>query len=334
MKRVTIKDVAERAGVSFGTVSRALADHPEISQATKERIRKISEEMGYVSNNAARGLVKKNTQTIGLIVSDISNPYFSEIALSVEMAAREQGYRVILCNTLRSPERDLDALEQMLRQQVDGIIVALSAAEGIETFQRTLGSTPAVFLGNNHSGACSYVSVDNYKIGYIGGRYLAQLGHREIAFLGPRGDSATSHIRIRGFLDAVGEIGAHGYTYMCPPELADRGRYYELAVRFFEGGHRPSAIFAYSDRFALGVLQAAPEFRIAVPEDISLIGADNISYCGLPRINLTTLSPHKRTIGRIATDRLIQKIKGDAREYHDVLEPELIIRGSCRNVSR
>ena len=332
MKRVTIKDVAERAGVSYGTVSRALSDHPEISEATKRRIRDLCEEMGYVPNMAARGLVKQSTQVIGLIVPDVSNPFFSEIALEIEMTARAKGYHILVCNTTRSTEWEYEAAEQLLRQQIDGLIISPVTPESMTRVQELCGSLPLVCMGDNHNGGCTYVSNDNVRGGYIGGRYLTQLGHRQIAFIGGRTTSNTNRLRTEGFRRAMAEAGCEGIVVECPPEMDDNRRYNELARQFLADRPPVTAIFSYSDRFALGVMQAAGELGLRIPEDLSLLGYDNIAYASLPRINLTSISHHKRTLGRMAVNRLIARIEGDTAEYHDILEPELIIRGTCRGI--
>lgn len=332
MKRVTIKDIAERAGVSYGTVSRALSDHPEISLATKQRIRALCKEMGYVPNMAARGLVKQSTQIIGLIVPDVSNPFFSEIALEIEMTARSKGYHLLVCNTTRSSEWEYEAAERLLRQQVDGLIVSPVTPESMERLHGLCGTLPVVYIGDNHGPGCSFVTGDNIRGGYIGGRYLTQLGHREIAFIGGRTTSKTNQYRVEGFRRAMAEAGSEGIIVECPPEMDDTSRYNKLAGQFLDTKPKVTAIFAYSDRFALGVMQAAGERGLRIPEDLSLLGYDNIAYAALPRINLTSISHHKRTLGRKAVTRLIAKIEGDPHDYEDILEPELIIRGTCRGI--
>lgn len=330
MKRVTIKDVAVRAGVSFATVSRVLDDRPEISDATKARVRAACAEMGYVPNKAARGLVMKNTKTIGLIVPDISNPYFSGLGLSVEMRARENGYRVLLCNSLREEAREILVLDSLLSQQIDGLIIAPVSPGSQRKLEHALGSTPRVYLGNNHDDQCSYVVVDNKRGAYEATRYLLCLGHRDIAFLGGREGSRTRHFRIAGFRKAMEEAGLSGREYPSPAEGDSYQHNHARALQLFREGPLPHAIFAYSDRIALSVLQAAEECGVRIPEDVSLLGFDNIDFAGLPRINLTTVSQHKAELGRRAVDHLFAQIAGDMTPVADILEPELIIRDTCR----
>lgn len=333
MKHVTIKDVAERAGVSTGTVSRVLSDRPEISDATKRRIREICREMGYVPNMAARSLVKQASHTLGLIIPDISNPFFSEMALEIEMAARRLGYHLLICNTTREEKREYEAAEQMLRQQVDGVIVSPTTPESMEHLRTLFGGLPVVYLGDNHGADCSFVSADNVRGGHLGGQYLAELGHRRVAFLGGRANSLTSHYRIRGFLQAMEQYGCEGSVVECPVEMNGEDRYSWLAMDYLAKKPSVTAVFAYSDRFALGVIQAASELKLRIPEDLSLLGYNNSAYAAFPHINLSSISNHNRVLGRTAVKRLVDRINGTREFTRDVLEPELIIRGSCCRVS-
>ena len=333
MKRVTITDVARRAGVSTGTVSRVLADHPQISAATKQRIREICEEMGYVPNMAARSLVKQSSQTLGLIIPDVSNPYFAEITLEIEIVARSMGYHLLICNSTRMEKREYEAAEQMLHQQVDGVIIAPASAGSMERLRTLYGNLPVVYLGDNHGGDCSYVTVDNVRGGYLGGQYLAELGHRNAVFIGGRAGSLTNRYRARGFLQAMEEYGFHGTVVNCPDEMSDTDRYDRLAREFLEKKPSITAVFAYSDRFAFSVMKAASELGYRIPEDLSLLGFNNISFAALPHINLTSIAHHNQLLGRTAVERLIAQIHGEKDLTQDILEPELIVRGSCRKVS-
>lgn len=328
MKRVTLKDVAARAGVSFSTVSRALNDRPEISAQTKAQVNAACKELGYIPNIAARGLVRRETRTIGLLVPDISNDYFAGVALAVEETARENGYRVLVCSSLRDPVRESEALDGLLSQQVDGVILAPVSVTSARQLEQMLQSVPHIYLGNNHSDTCSYVVVDNKRGAYEATRYLLCLGHRNILFLGGHTDSLTRQYRVRGFRKAMEETADTKAQELVECDSAQQtDRMIEHLLREKD---LPDAIFAYSDRIALRVLQAADECGIAIPDQLSLMGFDNISYADLPRINLTTVSQHKGHIGHTAVLRLLAQIGGSTEQTVDVLKPELMIRGTCR----
>jgi LacI family transcriptional regulator len=328
-KRATIKDVAALAGVSAATVSRALDDRPEISSETKERVRLACAQLGYVPNAAARGLSGHATHTIGLVLPDISNPYFSGMATAIEETAAAHGCRVFLSNSLRKEDRELRAIENLVARQVDGILVNPVSPESQLRHREVLGGLPCVYLGANHDESPSYVMADNETGAYAAARYLIRLGHRDILFFGGRTTSRTREQRIRGFRRALAEAGLEGRELPAPPNVTFMRQWsYETALELLKGP-LPDAIFAYSDMTALKVLEAAEERGVRIPEDLSMVGYDNIAFGALHRIHLTTVSQHKYQQGQIAVERLLEKINGSRAHTEDILEPELIIRSTC-----
>ena len=328
-KRATIKDVAALAGVSAATASRALDDRPEISSETKERVRSACAQLGYVPNAAARGLAGHATHTIGLVLPDISNPYFSGMATAIEETAAAHGCRVFLSNSLRKEDRELRAIENLVARQVDGILVNPVSPESQLRHREVLGGLPCVYLGANHDESPSYVMADNETGAYAAARYLIRLGHRDILFLGGRTTSRTREQRIRGFRRALAEAGLEGRELPAPPNVTLMRQWsYETALELLKGP-LPDAIFAYSDMTALKVLEAAEERGVRIPEDLSMVGYDNIAFGALHRIHLTTVSQHKYQQGQIAVERLLEKINGSRAHTEDILEPELIIRSTC-----
>lgn len=328
-KRATIKDVAALAGVSPATVSRALDNRPEISTETKARVRDACAKLGYVPNAAARGLTGQATHTIGLVVPDISNPYFSGMATAIEQAAAGHGYRVFLSNSLRSPEKELLAVENFVARQVDGILISSISLQAQAMHREILGGLPCVYLGVNHSEDCSYVMADNESGAYLATRYLLRLGHRDILFLGGRSNSRTRGLRIQGFHRALAEAGLTGRELPAPPNVTRLRQWsYDAAAELLKGP-LPDAIFAFSDVTALKIMEAAELRGVRIPEDVSLLGYDNIAFASLPRIALTTVSQHKYQQSRIAVDRLLDQISGSRTLTADLLEPELVIRSTC-----
>ena len=328
-KRATIKDVAALAGVSAATVSRALDDRPEISSETKERVRSACAQLGYVPNAAARGLAGHATHTIGLVLPDISNPYFSGMATAIEETAAAHGCRVFLSNSLRKEDRELRAIENLVARQVDGILVNPVSPESQLRHREVLGGLPCVYLGANHDESPSYVMADNETGAYAAARYLIRLGHRDILFLGGRTTSRTREHRICGFRRALAEAGLEGRELPAPPNVTLMRQWsYETALELLKGP-LPDAIFAYSDMTALKVLEAAEERGVRIPEDLSMVGYDNIAFGALHRIHLTPVSQHKYQQGQIAVERLLEKINGSRAHTEDILEPELIIRSTC-----
>lgn len=329
-KRTTIKDVAALAGVSCATVSRALDDRPEISAETKERVRAACARLGYIPNAAARGLAGQATHTIGLIVPDVSNPYFAGMTTAIEQAAAQGGYRVLLSNSMRDEDRELQAIEAFLSRQIDGILLSALSPRSQARYREIVGTLPFVCLGVNHGTDCSYVMPDNAGGAYEATRYLLRLGHRDLVFLGGRSDSRTREQRIAGFRRALEEDGLTGRVLPGPEDpTALRQWGYDQAMELFRRRPLPHAIFAFSDMTALKVLEAAEASGIRIPEEVSLVGFDNISFSALPRIHLTTVSQKKRRQGRLAVQRLLEQIQGAAGHTADLIRPELIIRSTC-----
>ncbi|MEY8387720.1 LacI family DNA-binding transcriptional regulator [Oscillospiraceae bacterium 38-13] len=330
MKRATIKDVAALAGVSAATVSRVLGDRPEISGETKEKVREACVRLGYVPNAAARGLTGRRTHIIGMVVPDVSNPYFSGMATAIERRAAQAGYRVLLSNSMRNEEQELRAIDHFLARQIDGLLVAAISPQSQAKHRALIGNLPCVYIGVNHSEACSCVMADNAAGACEAARYLLGLGHRDILFFGGRETSRTREIRHRGFQQALAEQGVEGRQITAPGNVGQLRQWsYENALELFRSGKVPDAIFAFSDITALKIMEAAEECGVRIPQDVSLLGYDNISFAALPRIDLTTVSQRKFRQGEIAVGRLLEQIHGRRERTVDLLQPELIVRSTC-----
>ena len=331
MKRVTMRDVAVRAGVSIATVSRVLNDLSTISDETKRRVRAVCAELNYLPDFAARGLSGHATHMLGLIVPDVSNPYFSGMATAIGQAASESGYQVLLSNSLHIPERELEVIGGMLSQQVDGLLISACSPEQQARRDELMGHLPCVYLGSNHGTGCSAVEVDNESGACQAVQYLLRLGHRDIVFLGGRQGSSTLAARLRGYERMRREAGFTGAAITAPDGTRGLRQWsYQRALELFRSGGRPDAIIAYSDMIALKVLEAAEECGLRAPEGFSILGFDNIYYGAFPRIRLTSISQRKIWMGRLAVERLLEKIAGDAQVTEDILPAELVIRSTCR----
>lgn len=334
MKKVTIKDIAKVANVSYATVSRALSGSPEIGEATRQRILQIGREMGYTANAVARSLVVKETRLIGLIVSSINNPFMSEIAYHVEEYARAKGYSLMLVNSSGDLDQEEEAYKLLVGRQVDGIILVPTSMHSYERLTPYLKHVPTIFVSENLRDAEeSYVTIDNYKGTYMGTEYLYSLGHRNILYFSRRMGSVTHQLRAQGYTDAC-------KAFKIKPRYVDShftsssiANGYALAREMFRSKRNFTAIFSSTDTAALGILQAAEEFNVRVPEDISLLGFDNISFSALPKINLSTIEQPKDAMASVAVDMLIEKMKTPSIGYsHKIMMPSLIARSSCRRI--
>lgn len=331
MKNVTIKDVAKEAGVSYSTVSRALSGSPEISKATRERILQVCKKMNYTPNTVARAMVIKSTKLLGLILPGVNNPFMSELAYHIDRQARARGYNIILCNSSRNLEQERELFELMIGRQVDGIILCPSGPESYDTLRSYLTRIPTIFVGENFREVPeSYVSIDNYQGAKIGVEYLYNLGHRNILYFGRRRGSTTHQLRADGYEATCGELGLTPQFFNNTFSATTIKYGYQLAKQLFAQNRCYSAIFAATDTNALGIMQAAEESGIRIPEDISLLGFDNIRDSSLPRINLTTIEQPKKMMASVTVDSLLDKIQNELSGYtHRILTPTLIERSSC-----
>lgn len=334
MKRATIKDVAKVANVSCATVSRALSGSSEIGKETRERVLKVCREIGYTANHVAQSMVLKRTQLLGLIVASIDNPFMSELAYHIELRAREMGYTLMLCNSSNDLELEGHVFKLLLGRQVDGVILMPCHANSYAALKDSFSMVPTVFISENLRDLPeTYVSIDNYRGTRIGTEYLHSLGHREILYFGWRKNSITHQLRGDGYLEACQDLGIEPHVYHNEYNSSSIDIGYQMAMELFQEPFRHTAIFAATDSIALGVLGAAEELGIRVPEDLSVLGFDNITYAGLPKINLTTIEQPKKAMGSLAVDMLLEKINEPNAGYaHRILPPTLVERGSCREI--
>ncbi|MBC7324442.1 MAG: LacI family DNA-binding transcriptional regulator, partial [Moorella sp. (in: Bacteria)] len=276
---VTIKDVARHAGVSVTTVSRVLnnSQHP-ISPETRERVLATIKELGFYPNAMARSLQLNETKTIGLILPDVANPYYSGIVRGVEDIAHENGYTVILCNTDRSRERTKTYLRVLREKRVDGVIFtgggAVEDADREHFFEH--GSVATVLIGR-HKANLPAVQVDNVQAARQAVEHLLQLGHRRIATVTGPAVSTTSRDRLEGYYLALESFGVEA-----DPDLVIEGDFefysgYQAVGQLpLSGPRRISAIFAHNDLMAIGAIKALQERGLKVPEDVAVVGFDNI----------------------------------------------------------
>jgi len=325
---VTIKDIAKAAGVSPSTVSRALNDSPLIRESTKERIKRLAAELGYERNELARSLVKGRTRALGLLVPDITNPFFAEITKGVEDAARSRGYGVILCNTGDDPQRELDYGLLLRRKRVDGQIITSVALEDPFLPQLARTKTPFVLVSRISATVdAPYVIVDDEKGAELAAEHLLRLGHRKIACISGPEDVVPGKVRAEAF---VRYLSSHGIkiprTWVRHTEFTwDGGE--QVAAEILRKKQRPTAIFAANDLIALGVLVAAHKGGIPVPDELSVIGFDDIAYASLPLIELTTVAQPAYEMGYMAAEWLMDVLEGKRRrKLQKRVRPKLIVR--------
>ncbi|HBR01424.1 MAG TPA: LacI family transcriptional regulator [Ruminiclostridium sp.] len=333
MKNITIKDIAKIANVSYATVSRALSGVPGVSDETRSRILKICEEIGYTPDYMARSMVTKSTKLIGLIVPDISNPFMSEMAFNIEQFAGESGYHIMLCNSVSSLEQEQNVFKLLMGRKVDGILIFPTGAQSHKLLEKYLDKIPVVFVSENlGSFHASYVTVDNFQGTSIGTEYLYSLGHRNILYFGRR---ASHKLRYEGYEAICKKYGLEPHFYESPYHTDSIKHGYDMAMDLFKANSSLpyTAIFASTDSNALGLLKACEEVGIRIPEDISMLGFDNIPYSGLPKIMLSTIEQPYKLMATAAVSMLIDKIDNPEFGYsHKILSPKLVVRSSCQKL--
>ncbi|MGL6197976.1 MAG: LacI family DNA-binding transcriptional regulator [Lachnospiraceae bacterium] len=338
MRRVTIKDIAKIAGVSYSTVSRALSGSTEVSEETRSRILDICQKNGYRVNVLARSLICNKTNTLGLIVPEVTNPFYAELSLGIEIHSRSQGYNVILCNSLQDDATTEKLFEHLIGLQVDGIILASSHDEASHWVKKYGKTVPTVLLGGSiaeeESDGINSVCVDNITGGRIAAEYLLSLGHKDIMYMGLRQTSITHQLRFKGFSATLKAAGLQPKVIENtePSSSIDNG--YALGKRQFAQSFTSTAVFAATDSLALGILQAADEFGLQVPDDFSLLGFDNIVYSALPKIKLSTIDQRKQRLSEAAVNLLVDTIDSPQRDEYTrrLIRPKLILRQSCQSL--
>lgn len=335
MRRITIKDIAQIAGVSYATVSRALSGSSEVSEQTRSRILEICQKEGYRANSLARSLISNKTNMIGLIVPDVANPFYAELAFGIEKHAFENGYNIMLCNSMFNTDHTRTLFDLLISHQADGIILAGSHDETCSWLSGYTDTVPLVLLGDamdrDLHDTFNTVSIDNQAGGTLAGRHLCALGHTKIAYLGLRTSSITHRERFSGFCAALHESGLAPIVLENPLNASSIDVGYQLGKQLFAQGLNCTAIFSATDSLALGVLEASDEMKIRIPDDVSLIGFDNITYSDLPKISLTTIDQCKPTLAKTAVDLLLDVIENREQNFgiHRLLQPKLIERLSC-----
>ena len=326
---VSIKDIARLAGVSHSTVSRALRHSPLIPAATAQRIQQIARESGYTASAVGRSLATRKTEAIGVVVTSIADPFNGDLVDGIEEVANQGGYSVILATSQADPEREIAVVRSFGERRVDGILVASSRVGSLYLPMLEELKIPIVLVNNQHGSDFVYsISVDNVDGAYQAARHLIERGHRRIAYLGDRLGLHSDEDRFAGFRKALLESGIP----LCR-ELVIYGDgklegAMSAAGELLGGSEQPTAVVCYNDMSALGLLRAAEERGITVPDQLSVTGFDDILFASLARPALTTVRQPRREMGHKAMQLLLEIFGGSPTEKAVVIGGELIVRGS------
>lgn len=330
----TIGDVARRARVSRATVSRVINKYPHVRPQVRATVQRAMRALGYRPDHVARSLARRETQTLGLVVADITNPFYAETARAIVETARGHGYNVILCNTDNLSRLQEEYVEILRQRRVDGIIFG-SVFLRDPVVEALIDSDYPCLMYNRRlrSGCGNYIVLDNVRASRDLTRHLLRLGHRRIGFIAGLPETSTVADRLRGYREALRSAGLPVDPHFVRPgafkaEMAQRAAQELLKLR-----RRPTAIVAGNDLMALGVIHVAGEMGLKVPEDIAVVGFDDIQIAAHREIQLTTMAQQKTEMGRLAVAWILEIIR-DPRRFtrqpvQQILAPTLVVRRTC-----
>ncbi|CAE6927712.1 Ribose operon repressor [Vibrio sp. B1REV9] len=332
----TMKDIAKLAGVSTSTVSHVINKTRFVSEEISERVNNAAKELNYYAPSAlARSLKVNRTKTFGMLVTTSTNPFFGEVVKGVERCCYQKGYSLILCNTEGDNERMRDSINTLLQKRVDGLILMCSSLEGerIEVFERYPDIPVVVMDWGPMLFASDKIQDNSLRGGYLAAKYLIDCGHKEVGCITGPLIKHQAQMRYEGYKRAVIEAGlSFNANWIVESDFECEGGY-QAFKKMIERGPLPSSIFVSNDMMAMGVLNAANELGIEVPEQLSIIGYDDIHIAKYMSPSLTTIHQPKYSLGQAAVETLLRKLNEKTQETQVVqLEPTLVERKSVKSL--
>lgn len=328
MKYITLKMVAERAGVSVNTASRAINNKSDINEETKKKVLKIAQELGYVRNATAVALRTRKTRTIGVVIADNRNPFYAEVLNGMEEAAREKNYHIILANTQRDYKKEEEAINLLLAKRVDGLLITPVQDRDDDIKNLINANIPFVVVGRDFENIeVDAVYNDEVKGGFLATEYLIKKGHKRIALINGFLHKSPAKGRLEGYKKALNK-----YRISLDESLISVGDIniedgYERTKQMLEKDLNFTAIFVYNDMMAFGAMQAIKKKGLRIPEDIGLVGYDDIPFSSLISPSLTTIRLKKQDLGSESVELLLSRINDRRKKPKKViLDVELIVR--------
>jgi DNA-binding LacI/PurR family transcriptional regulator len=323
----TITDVARRAGVSKSLVSLVMRGADHVSTLRRQAVNKAAAELGYRPNAMARSLVQRRTHIVGVMVSDLHNPFFADVVAGIQDQAVRTGYKVLVNTGSRLAAREADALETLLQLRADGLILAGPVLED-DVILGASGEVPIVLVGREaRDASVDSVTNDDHAGAEVAVEHCVSLGHRRIAHI-DGGHGAGAPDRRQGYEDAMRRLGLEQAISVVSASYTEEGGH-SGCLALLKQDPRPTAIFAANDLAAIGALNAIEESGLKVPDDVSLVGYDNTSLAALRHISLTTIHQPRLEMGQLALSTLLQRVDdGRALPRRVVLSPSLVIRAS------
>lgn len=334
-KKITIKDVAKHSGVSIATVSLILNGNEEkFSAKTVEKVLASKDILGYQPDYVARQMITKETKTIGVLVPDITNPFFNTLMRGIEDVLYKQNFVTILCNADSDHQKEIEYLAELARRGVDGFIIATSAVSTTAINENLKKQNrPFIVLDQKKAeGFSDAISTDDFRGGYLAGTHLLHLGHQSIALVYPQNPPENVYRRIEGFKHALDFYQlSHDNLLLLPTHFSKNGGYQVVPTILNSSA---TAIFALNDELAFGIYRGLEEHGKKIPEDYSVIGYDNVDMCEYVKPKLTTIAQPIFELGQSAAQLLLARIQSPEKELSEKLLPvELKKRASTKRVS-
>ncbi|AIQ13610.1 LacI family DNA-binding transcriptional regulator [Paenibacillus durus] len=333
---ITIRDVAMRANVSPATVSRVLNQSKPVSKAVREKVMRVVEELNFNPNSVARSLAMKESKLIGVVIPNIDSVFLSKFVNIIEEEFFKHNYTTLLCNTRRDDDVEKDYLRLLKDKYVDGVVLMTSHPKPhqIEFFEQE--DIPVVFAGHTDTTEqFSSVNIDNYQAMYDAARYLLENGHRRIAFFGGPFIYRQAVERLSGYKQALADYGVKYEESLVFANDYDIEHGFENGIQLFQRADRPTAVCCVSDMVAVGAIKAAEMSGLRVPEDISIMGFDDIRLAKAYRPGITTIRQPIHELSVQAAEMLLKQIKHKDEYIKEtrILSHEIIVRGSCMAVN-
>lgn len=338
--RPTIKDIAKIANVSASAVSMALNDKPGLSNKTKQKILEIAKNLDYQPSFIAKSLIGGRSQTIAFVARSVADPFYAELALAIEEKASEMGYGVLIYNVgtdvKNNVQKEKAIISNLQARGVDGVILSTVTMDDPNIKPLIENRFPFVLVNrytyeqSSHN-KIDYVVLDNFRCGYMGIEHLYRLGHNRIAIIAGNLKVSTAYLRTQGSIQALKDLKLDKSQRFIVDCSFIREKAYKATKKLINNSNRPTAIFSQDDNMALGVRQAILEEKLHIPNDIALIGIDNIYLTSLKGIEITSISQNISIMGETGTETLINRIEGKSNHMVNqvIMEPEIIIRKSC-----
>ena len=328
----TIKDVAKLAGVAVSTASYALNGQNKVSMKTKKKVEEAARQLRYQKNGIASDLKKNQTKTIALILSDISGPFFSEIIKGVQQVTTENGYDLIACSALEA--EDSIAVKFLKEKRVDGVVVFAHTISDETVLESARDDFPIVVMERNvEDDLIISISIDNVHGGFLATEHLIKQGHQDIAFISGSADSFDNQQRLKGFSKALSEYGIQEHSkWNIFGNFTQEGGYKAVKMLIMQG-ELPTAIFFANDEMAIGGLKAFQEKGINVPEDVSIVGFDDILLSQYVNPPLTTIRQPQYEAGALAAHLIFQVLNGEKANPYYRFDTELVVRHSTRRIN-